>query len=164
MNFQRQEKRSGGQPSTTNQNNNRISSAEQKLADFSGVSELRKRPERFAPTRYKENLSEVARLKGEHKGDTEEFKKASAAGEISEQLRRQGNRRRYVPRICGAECRSRHSAINFGEPLGAVGAMTLFRSRLKQTAEKQTELTAAIALGNGVQNVANALKLTEIWF
>ena len=38
--------------------------------------------------RYKENLSEIARLKGEHKEGTEEFKKASAAaGELARELR-----------------------------------------------------------------------------
>ena len=65
-----------------------ISSAEQATGRFqrsvgnyaNALKDLRQR--------YKENLSEVARLKGEHKEGTEEFKKASAAaGQLAKQLR-----------------------------------------------------------------------------
>ena len=44
---------------------------------------------------------------------------------------------------------------------GAVGAMSLFGVDSEQAEEAQKELTAAIAFGNGVQEVANELKSDE---
>ena len=110
--------------------------------------------------RYKENLSEVARLKGEHKEGTEEFKKASAAaGQLAKQLRES----KATAAAMSQEFAGLNTAVGTVQLIsgafeGAVGAMTLFGVDSKQAAEAQKELTAAIALGNGVQNVANALK------
>ena len=110
--------------------------------------------------RYKENLSEIARLKGEHKEGTEEFKKASAAaGQLARQLRES----KETAAAMSQEFAGLNTAVGTVQLIsgafeGAVGAMTLFGVDSKQAAEAQKELTAAIALGNGVQNVANALK------
>ena len=137
-----------------------ISSAEQATGRFqrsvgnysNALKDLRQR--------YKENLSEVARLKGEHKEGTEEFKKASAAaGQLAKQLRES----RATAAAMSQEFAGLNTAVGTVQLIagafeGAVGAMTLFGVDSKQAAEAQKELTAAIALGNGVQNVANALK------
>ena len=110
--------------------------------------------------RYKENLSEVARLKGEHKEGTEEFKKASAAaGQLAKQLREsKATAAAMAQEFAGLNTAVGTVQLIAGAFEGAVGAMTLFGVDSKQAAEAQKELTAAIALGNGVQNVANALK------
>ena len=137
-----------------------ISSAEQATGRFqrsvgnyaNALKDLRQR--------YKENLSEVARLKGEHKEGTEEFKKASAAaGQLAKQLRES----KATAAAMSQEFAGLNTAVGTVQLIagafeGAVGAMTLFGVDSKQAAEAQKELTAAIALGNGVQNVANALK------
>lgn len=137
-----------------------ISSAEQATGRFqrsvgnysNALKDLRQR--------YKENLSEVARLKGEHKEGTEEFKKASAAaGQLAKQLRES----KATAAAMSQEFAGLNTAVGTVQLIsgafeGAVGAMTLFGVDSKQAAEAQKELTAAIALGNGVQNVANALR------
>ena len=137
-----------------------ISSAEQATGRFqrsvgnyaNALKDLRQR--------YKENLSEVARLKGEHKEGTEEFKKASAAaGQLAKQLRES----KATAAAMSQEFAGLNTAVGTVQLIsgafeGAVGAMTLFGVDSKQAAEAQKELMAAIALGNGVQNVANALR------